>query len=224
MGLPKYMMIRNHLMEKIEKMDVDTPIESERELALKYDVSRMTVRNAINELVNEGYLYRNKNKGTFIADKKETLNLGPASSSFLDLYNNEDVEYILIYYSVKKLPEISVRLDLKEDDLILRLVRLTKENNIAKSVDEIYYDYSYIKDFDVRNIYKLMNLSEYAKNGKLVQKITASIIPDKYANLLDIGYKLPGLLIESVIHQKDGKPIIYVKSYHSNKESIELTL
>ena len=44
----------------------DTPILSERELMELYQVSRITVRRAIDELVNEGYLYKVQGKGTYI--------------------------------------------------------------------------------------------------------------------------------------------------------------
>mgnify|MGYP002228045402 CR=1 FL=1 len=60
MAAPIYLKIKERLMEDIRDKSVSTPIDSERELAVKFDVSRMTVRRAVNELVAEGYLYRNK--------------------------------------------------------------------------------------------------------------------------------------------------------------------
>ena len=62
MAAPIYLKIKERLMEDIRDKSVSTPIDSERELAVKFDVSRMTVRRAVNELVAEGYLYRNKNR------------------------------------------------------------------------------------------------------------------------------------------------------------------
>ncbi|HBE85228.1 MAG TPA: GntR family transcriptional regulator, partial [Lachnoclostridium sp.] len=54
MGAPKYQKIKQDLMEEIKDASVNTPIASERELAGRYNASRMTVRNALNELVEEG--------------------------------------------------------------------------------------------------------------------------------------------------------------------------
>ena len=45
-------------------------IPSEREFAEMYQVSRMTVRQAITNLVGIGQLYREKGKGTFVATEK----------------------------------------------------------------------------------------------------------------------------------------------------------
>ena len=55
--VPKYYSLKRDLVKKIEMGDYqeDMPILSERELMETYQVSRITVRRAIDELVNEGY-------------------------------------------------------------------------------------------------------------------------------------------------------------------------
>lgn len=72
--VPKYYSLKRDLVKKIEMGDYqeDMPILSERELMETYQVSRITVRRAIDELVNEGYLYKIQGKGTYI--KGDTSN------------------------------------------------------------------------------------------------------------------------------------------------------
>lgn len=48
-------------------------IPSERELAQNYEVSRVTVRRAISDLVNEGFLRREDRRGTFVADASRAV-------------------------------------------------------------------------------------------------------------------------------------------------------
>src|SRR5579883_3160551 len=50
-------------------------IPSERELGEQYGISRMTARQAITELVNEGLFYREQGKGTFVSRHKITQQL-----------------------------------------------------------------------------------------------------------------------------------------------------
>ena len=57
------------LIERGELKPGDS-LPSEREYAERFSISRMTVRQAITELVNGGYLYRQKGVGTFVAEKK----------------------------------------------------------------------------------------------------------------------------------------------------------
>jgi len=77
--VPLYYQLKNVLRAHIkENHEPDRKFFSERELADKCRVSRITVGRTINDLVNEGFLYRIQGKGTFVADpeKKKTNNVG----------------------------------------------------------------------------------------------------------------------------------------------------
>lgn len=65
-----YKQIKNRLKEQIMAGEYKKgeKIPSERELCELYGVSRITVRQAINEAVNEGLLYKVQGKGTYITD------------------------------------------------------------------------------------------------------------------------------------------------------------
>ncbi len=69
--MPKYYQLREILLDLIEnELGVDAPVPSERELASRYGLSRMTARQAVEHLVSEGRLYRVQGKGTFVARAK----------------------------------------------------------------------------------------------------------------------------------------------------------
>src|SRR5258708_16252134 len=67
--VPMYYQIMNQLREMILEGEyaVNSLLPPERELVETYQVSRMTIRQAILELVNEGILVRRRGVGTFIA-------------------------------------------------------------------------------------------------------------------------------------------------------------
>lgn len=71
--IPIYCQLKEIIQEMIdnEELQPNDPIPTERELCKIHDISRMTVRMAIMSLVNEGVLYREQGKGTFVARKKQ---------------------------------------------------------------------------------------------------------------------------------------------------------
>ena len=70
--IPLYFQLKKLIVDEIKsrKYEVDSLIPTEKELSDQFDISRTTVRQAITELVQEGWLYRVKSKGTFIARQK----------------------------------------------------------------------------------------------------------------------------------------------------------
>ncbi len=77
---PLYEQVRLKLMEQITRgvWDDGKPLPSELQLAEMYGVSRMTVRQAVSEIVRNGYLYRKQGKGTFIKNRDAYYLLGGA--------------------------------------------------------------------------------------------------------------------------------------------------
>ncbi len=71
----KHGLIVNDIKKAINagKYEVDTKIPSENQLSDKYGVSRQTVRKAILELEQEGYLYAKHGSGTFVARRRSKI-------------------------------------------------------------------------------------------------------------------------------------------------------
>ena len=68
--LPMYQKIKEHILEKIAlgEWKPQQKIPSENEIATALQISRMTVNRAFKELTEEGYLFREKGAGTFVAE------------------------------------------------------------------------------------------------------------------------------------------------------------
>ena len=70
--IPKYYQLANILRQQIERRDFQPhdAIPSERKLEQHYNLSRPTIRQAIDLLSRQGYLYRVHGKGTFVSPPK----------------------------------------------------------------------------------------------------------------------------------------------------------
>lgn len=132
----------------------------------------MTVRKAVDELVDEGVLYRNGNKGTFVATssmiKKNTA---------MDVILEKGTSYTMIYFNIKNIPEISKILGVQEDKSILRIMRVNHIEEKVLSVEEIYYVRNLISDEEINNLKILLDLNLYIERGSITQKFVPVLVP-----------------------------------------------
>ncbi|RIX59656.1 GntR family transcriptional regulator [Paenibacillus nanensis] len=71
-ALPKYQQVKDYVLLQIEekKLGEDGRIPSESEFSKLLDVSSITVRKALAELVNEGVIYRVRGRGSFVSSRR----------------------------------------------------------------------------------------------------------------------------------------------------------
>src|SRR5215510_11851909 len=65
--LPAYLTIEHALRAEIARLQPDDPLPTEAELCRRFGVSRMTAREGVRRLVDQGLLYRVRGRGTFVA-------------------------------------------------------------------------------------------------------------------------------------------------------------
>ena len=84
---PLYLQLKNKLQEDIEngRLAPGSKIPTEFELGEQYGVSRVTVRKALKELSDQGYLERKSGKGTFVAEKKLQRSLSSGVLAFSEM-------------------------------------------------------------------------------------------------------------------------------------------
>lgn len=66
----KWKQLYNTLIEDLKQLHFDEKYLSERLIAQKYNINRLTVQRCISELIKDGYLYKIKKSGTYISKKR----------------------------------------------------------------------------------------------------------------------------------------------------------
>lgn len=217
-----YIQIRNELAEAIKNMEANTPILSERELEKKYNASRMTIRKAVNMLVEEGMLYRVPNIGTFVADQK-LVKKSPTKliANSFDL----DRDYKIIYFDVKDNDAvIAEQLEIPKHDQFIRIVRLNLKDGKQESIDEIYIVRKMVKEEDMNNIRHIFEFSANLETGSVNQMFIPTTVPVTYSNLLGVKLNTPIIRIDSKIITKNGRVYAYIQTLLHPDVNIEITV
>jgi GntR family transcriptional regulator len=138
---PKHAQLREILRRTVEReLPPGAPIPSERELAERYAVSRLTVRSAIGKLVEEGLLTRVRGKGTFTASRRMDLQL--YLMSFTDDMRRRGLvpttEVLGTDLAVPPAPAATA-LGLGDGEPAYRLMRLRRADGVPLAVERGWY-------------------------------------------------------------------------------------
>lgn len=217
--IPLYYQLKEILLEYIKEHheDEELPIPTEKEISEHFGISRPTVRQAINELVVEGYLYRQKAKGTFVSKPKIKQDF----LLILDSFENEMLKKglqpstkLLNIETVNSDEKVSKALNVPLESKVIKLTRLRFANNEPIVLVVTYLPYDQCKgiisrDLEKESMYDIIeNVFGYRIAG--AHRTLESIVAGEYeAKLLAINKGAPIQYFESVAYLVDNTPIEY---------------
>lgn len=224
-SIPIYMKIHDQIQRYIEqgKWKVGDRLPAERVLAEQFSVSRMTLRQAIQTLADEGILERKVGSGTYVASQRVQEKMS-GITSFTEIIRNQGKVPTskTIAYKVTKpnLQEQEV-LHLQAEDPILRMERIRFADGVPICVEKTSIPYTYVsclkKEEVSSSLYASLKEKEHLLPGKAVQKITASLASERLAQLLALQAGDAVLQLQQTTYLQDGRPLEYVQSYYASK-------
>lgn len=223
MKVPVYIQIHNEIRKEIEsgKWAVGERIPSERQLSQDFDVSRMTLRQAIQTLVDEGILQRQVGSGTYVASSKVQEKMS-GTTSFTEITESQGkkpssktVSYHVADPSISELE----KLKLKDGDQILRMerIRYADQQPICFEVATIPINIvnSLNKEDITSSLYKALEDKAGLKLGNATQTVSAILASEKIANFLNVKRGSAILRVRQVTTLDDGRPFEYVRSQYA---------
>lgn len=224
--LPKYYQLKRIIIDKIDNDEyaVSETIPSERELMAEYDMSRITVRKAIDDLVQEGYLYKVHGKGTYVKGEKNGYNLLSITSCTEDIRNmgmvpSRKVLGSEILRADKKRQRI---LNLGKDEQIFRLSRIYYADEDVVNYTVTCLPYKYFEgieqnDFSKMSLYEQIEKEYGVRITRADRTLEAVIAHDDIADYLDVSENIPIILFQCVTYGMiNGRehPIETLKCYY----------
>lgn len=193
-------------------------LPSENEFSRFYQISPMTVRQAMSELVNEGYIHRERGRGTFVSTRRMSHQLERLMSFSEDMKTRNVVPGSkILRFEETKPPEMLIEQDkLQSDDCMLRIQRLRLADGQPVGLHDSYLrDVSFSrKELEAsESLYTLMA----AKGIQLhegVKTIEAVAAPADIAELLDVEVGSPLLQTTQISWDQSGELVEYVVAHY----------
>ncbi|MEN2766895.1 GntR family transcriptional regulator [Ornithinibacillus xuwenensis] len=208
-------------------------LPSEREFAEKYAISRMTVRQAINNLVKEGLIYRQKGKGTYVADKKFEQDLSGLTSFSEDMRNRglTPSSNLISFEFIQANEQLASILSIAPTDIVCRIKRVRLADDEPVAVETVYSPQKLVGDMNYLDFsdsfYDYVEKKLHHKIGFGYQTIEAAPASDEEVKHLNIPKDSPVLVMQrtSFLQNKDQTPIEFATSaYRADKYKFKMKM
>lgn len=220
--LPLYYKLKQLIIEMIENEEIkpDEAIPSEPKLMSTYTLSRTTVRKAIDELVNEGYLYRIQGKGTFVKGRgfeQALIKLSGCSEDIkrLGLTPHPKVLNATVTPPSKRIANL---LGILESEPTFYMERIVYGDNLPINRNKSYIPYKYVNgienvDFNTESLYKVLEQTYHLSIKKAIRSIEAILANEEVADQLEVSEGSPVLLFKGQVMAVDKNNQEFVIEY-----------
>ena len=234
--IPLYYQLKNLILDEIKAGNYkpDDLIPTENEISEMFGISRTTVRQAILELVSEGWLYRIKSKGTFVSRPKIQQDFIKKLESFNDQITRSGMVPSTEVLELSVVPAEGYHaqyLGINEGDKVIRLFR--KRCADGKPIVTIKTFLSYDTcafvmtghDLEKESLYSILRTFPETTVVKIDRTIEAIEASKEDAKLLDYKEGRAIHFFKSVGYNSDGKPIeLSYAHYRGDQNSFEVTV
>ncbi|MEC5243149.1 GntR family transcriptional regulator [Bacillus mojavensis] len=185
---PLYIQLKQIITDDIKKglYSPAAKLPTENELCSKYNVSRITVRKAILDLVEEGYLIRQQGKGTFVKSPKLKRELIAVNgySEFMESTGKKPKHQVLSHEIIPASKPIAEKLQIKTESPVVELKRILYNDDQPLTFEITHYP---LELFPAINTFIADGVSMHdILNTKLLNVVYAQQEESKYLDC-DIG-------------------------------------
>lgn len=232
--LPLHHQLKQILEELIENevLRPNDPIPTERELCEFHGISRMTVNKAIMSLVNEGLVYRERGRGTFVLQPKEKHQIS-CLLGFTEEMQRRGLAVDTRLISFERTPptkKIQQDLALPNGEDVFALTRLRCISGEPYALETAYLPCRLCPTLSAQmlqgnSLYQVLARDFSLEMDHAQQTIEPILLTDYESGILGVSVNSLALLFSRQTYLRDGAPMEVTKAiYRSDRYKFEITL
>jgi GntR family transcriptional regulator len=202
-------------------LKVGDQLPTEDSLIARFEVSRITVRRAIQNLVSRGLVEIRRGRGTFVAPPKITQELTELSGFVEDMHalGRKPTARVIGKDVVTADTTVASHLALTKGERVVRIRRVRLADGIPLSFDETYLPLALGKKIITNNLKTepIFSLLERKYDVPLIEaeyKLESVVAGPEVAAALRVKQGSPIFLIERTSYSTGGRPVDYEKLYY----------
>ena len=219
--VPRYYEIEQALRTRIADLKPDDPLPSDAMLCEEFSVSRMTARNAVQRLAQEGIVYRVPGRGTFVAEPPVHRQAGNLLSFTEEMRRRGRIpsSRVLDRDVREPRPAEASRLQLQPGTLVIAVRRLRVADDEPMAIEEAIFPAALATllqnaDLEQRSLHDtLVEGGHVPTMGRA--RLGAEAASSDDAALLGVPVGAPLLVEKRVIHDQDGRPLELCESRYA---------
>jgi GntR family transcriptional regulator len=211
MPTPKHLTITNALRDRCRDLPVGTRLPSEKELAVQFEVSRMTVRQALDALAAERRVERVPGSGTFV--RRPTVAMGPNLTSFTEDMCGRGLlarSRVIALEELAAFPEVAEDLGVEADSQVMRMERLRFADDEPMCLEVAYLPMRFKRVLDDADLEGSLH-EALAKAGTVIasgrRRVCAVTASARDAQMLGLPDHAPALEIVDVFYDTSRRPV-----------------
>jgi len=230
---PKYEELRAALTDDIRgRLRPHEALPSERDLMRRYGVSRMTVREALTRLVDDGLVYRVHGAGTFVADPA-TISKSLHLTSFSEDIRARGMTPGSRTVSTERVPvpeAVALHLGMTTGQMVVHLQRVRTADEVPMALEHVWlptglFDAAVdVVALGAGSVYdRLVEVGAGPERAE--QSIRAGVLPAREAGLLDVPTGAPALVVSRTTYDLRGRAVERAESsYRADRYDFQLTV
>lgn len=219
-GVPKYIAVRDNLRARIDTMVANEQLPPEIELCRQYNVSRITLRHAVDNLITEGLLIREQGRGTFrapaVINSRHQEIISDRAQGFYEQSCDPDalIRVEVLENDVVQDEDAALNLGLKPTEELICLERLRYIDDVLSRYSVLYLSASRFPKVLTQD-FSEKSLADFLYQAYAVQLVESEVsvhierVCGRMAEVLHLEQETPAIAAKSTVKDRFGTIIAF---------------